>query len=1116
MPMDNVTLENTQQSISSRDTKSVASVMVNGKWVNLSDTLEQANVKSDVGTVSKQVAEQQEVVTSAVAQADSAVAYANDAIKKSKVNSQAIDDINSAVSDAKQGANDAMSRALSAWEVATGAKESVTDFDPLLKSAQSDASNAIAQIADTASALSDAKTEFNSGVAVAKNLANTAQTTADSAVAVASDAKSNATVAIQTASGASLTAINAKNDATVAKQTASEAKVQASNAESDFAQLSIRAGKIEASVANNSGAIASVQQTANGLTTTVGNVDNRVKTIEDKTNWTTKTGPLDMNTLTTTQNIYYRDSNLKNADGETGWAYIQVVSMGERVTQTVWHDRSSIQHTRTGAVSGSSYNWDAWNTVATNAQVVQVKQTVDGIATTINDPKTGLNATYQTAAGNATTISNVKSDVYQLQTTANGLTSRVGNLESKTNTQETAINQNKNAISLKADQTAVDKINGTVSQLQSTLTVQAGQIQEKVTSSQVTGMLAGYATQDYTQSLVTQKANDWNLNLTNLKNDVDAIKANGGGVNLLTNTDKDISVTSHTTDSYPAWAHIDTGFSLEHGKTYTFSAEATNSTNNITEASIRVFELSTNTQVGIYAFPADGNRHSVTFTIPNDSHDYHLLLYAGHASIVPGVDVTTTYHHPNLEFGTVAHDWSPAPSDMATVTSVTNLSATVDGIQAQVYNSDGSSRITQLSNLIATKVSSDDFNNLSKTVELQTLDSADINTMKTNGHYFVHNLANNPIGGWVYVDVTGNGNDRIRQDVYQDLGNQHCYRRWYNSSWTAWSQGATESEITQLSDDINLRVKSADLISQINLQAGATLIQSNKLVLDAGTTVITGEAFIPDAAISEINTDKLFFSDTSGNKSFMSTNLGALDPMAPANSLSIRYKTGYEVTTSDRGVFFMMGQDYTRYAVRSKYSDKFSGIWASDTEAYLIEEGQGLHLWAPGKDQSAWALYNSNNVGIRASLATTNAIEVGKADDGYAYNTKMDTSPTATTLYINGWEWVAGYVEAMGHSQHSILSAKTRIEQADSDHMLDLINQTELTTFAYKSELADGTDHRHIGPIIDDINDVAQYKIPSEFVAPTKTARDDGNIVGALIGAVQALTKRIKTLEDKA
>ncbi|MGF2004097.1 hypothetical protein ACQUE4_09295 [Lactococcus lactis] len=138
----------------------------------------------------------------------------------------------------------------------------------------------------------------------------------------------------------------------------------------------------------------------------------------------------------------------------------------------------------------------------------------------------------------------------------------------------------------------------------------------------------------------------------------------GGGRNLLNNTDKDISVTSHTTDGYPAWANIDTGFSFEHGKTYTFSAEANNSTDKIAEASIRVFENSTNTQVGIYAFPADGKRHSVTFTIPNDSHNYHLLFYAGHAGIAPGVDLTTTYHHYKLEEGDVsAPAWSPAPSE---------------------------------------------------------------------------------------------------------------------------------------------------------------------------------------------------------------------------------------------------------------------------------------------------------------------------------------------------------------------------------------------------------------------------------------------------------------------
>ena len=194
-----------------------------------------------------------------------------------------------------------------------------------------------------------------------------------------------------------------------------------------------------------------------------------------------------------------------------------------------------------------------------------------------------------------------------------------------------------------------------------------------------------------------------------------------------------------------------------------------------------------------------------------------------------------------------------------TVTQVQSLTASIDGIQSTVANKADKSQITQLSNLVQSKVSSTDFNNLRKAVDLQTLESADANNLKTNGHYFVHNLANNPVGGWVYVDVTGNGNDRIRQDVYQDIGNKHKYRRWFGNSWTNWSEGATESEITQLRDDINLRVKSGDLLSQINIEAGRTLIQSNKIYFDADSFVMSpnSKAFIPSAFITNLSADKI-------------------------------------------------------------------------------------------------------------------------------------------------------------------------------------------------------------------------------------------------------------------
>ncbi|WP_261622293.1 tail fiber domain-containing protein [Limosilactobacillus fermentum] len=1124
MPMDNVTLENTQQSISSRDAKSVASVMVNGKWVNLSDTLEQANVKSDVGTVAKQVAAQQEVVSNAVSVADSAQSAADAAVASAQVTSDAVSAIASATAEAKQGANDALSRAKSAWDVATNAKSAVTDFDPLLKSAQSDASNAIAQIADTASALSDAKAAFTSDVAVAKNLASTAQTTADNAVksassvandltavasqaksnadgitkvtsdvgllqttvadnsgnistiqetakqiqqavsdnagnitvakqtadsaaTVASDARSNATVAIQTASqasitaknasgqaasavitasgamttasnaksdatvavqtasGASLTAINANSDATVAKQTASEAKVQASNAESDFAQLSIRAGQIEASVATNSGAIASVQQTANGLTTTVGKVDDRVKKIEDTTNWTTKTGALDMDTLTTTQNIYYRDTNLKNADGEAGWAYIQVVSTGERVTQTVWHDRSSIQHTRTGAIDGSTYDWDAWNKVATNAQVVEVKQSVDGISTIINDPKTGLNATYQTAAGNATTISNVKSDVYQLETTANGLTSRVGNLESKTNTQETAIEQNKNAITLKADQTDVDTVKGTVAGLQSSLTVQGNQIQTKVSASDVSGMLKGYATQDYTQSLVTQQANTLSSTITTVKNQVNSLE----------------SAIDWTT------------------KTGALDMDTLTTTQNI-------YYRDTNLK------NADGEAGWAYIQVVSTGERVTQTVWHDRSSI---------QHTRTGAVSGSSYNWD-AWNRTATNAQISNLTQSLDGLRSTVATKADQSEVTQLSNLIQAKVSSGDFT----------------------------------------------------------------------------------STTTQLKNMINQRVQVGDVISQINQEAGGnTLIQvsngKGSLILNAANTVITGKAWIPVAAIADLTADqiqagtlkgvKVDFRDSTGTgmiadgstltfdvsntpAGYLSYNgmpVAELPDGSGGNELAIRYGLSTAIIPADNS---------GAQATFSKAAQKI---------AYMTGTSQGKQML------SGLEVHSNNHHWLCAvnSDATCNRFEVNDRDglniawhdnthfwisDGNAKLYKdNDDGQTATKLEIHGWAWINGWVEAAGHSQHSTLSSKTRIEEADPDHMLDLVNNTELTTFAFKSEVAEGTEVRHIGPIIDDVNDVAQYRIPAEFIAPTKTARDDDNMIGALFGAVQALTKRIKTLESK-
>ena len=70
------------------------------------------------------------------------------------------------------------------------------------------------------------------------------------------------------------------------------------------------------------------------------------------------------------------------------------------------------------------------------------------------------------------------------------------------------------------------------------------------------------------------------------------------------------------------------------------------------------------------------------------------------------------------------------------------------------------------------------------------------------------------------------------------------------------------TEIAQLNNAINLRVSKGDVISQINEEAGGpTLIQvadgKGKLYLDADSVVFSNRAFIPSAAITEIEADKI-------------------------------------------------------------------------------------------------------------------------------------------------------------------------------------------------------------------------------------------------------------------
>lgn len=476
---------------------------------------------------------------------------------------------------------------------------------------------------------------------------------------------------------------------------------------------------------------------------------------------------------------------------------------------------------------------------------------------------------------------------------------------------------------------------------------------------------------------------------------------------------------------------------------------------------------------------------------------------------------------------------------------IQSLTASIDGLQSRVtnYQNDTSSKYTQLSNLMQSKVGTADFEQLKRSVDMQTLDSADINNMKTNGHYFVHNLANNPIGGWVYVDVTGDGKYRIRQDVYQDSWNKHKFRSWYGDHWTNWEEGATYSEITQLQDAINLRVQKGELLSQINLTAGNTLIQSNKLYLDASSVVITGTAFIPSAAIASLSADKI----TTGLLNTNNINLGDgrtrlmadhdnfyIQPAGSASSNS-GIRMGYDsLSFMTNDIPNGYGASVPYYSINYDGSsngslniqtfDHINPGGATSTQNWYSMSG----LISLSKKQIDFATNNNihmhiddGGVTVRPTLffgnSTWNGTWAGFTRQNNSNTVEFNTGDNnGENFHINSgarfmqYVYINGYARAQGWLTNSTLSKKTNIKKLDQQVALDKIRQDDQYLYEYKRNVAQGIYDPQASFIIDDMNDVSHYSVPREFIDQTGNYREPNVELAYLIAAFQAIDNQVQ------
>ncbi|MEJ6075513.1 gp58-like family protein [Lactobacillus johnsonii] len=312
-------------------------------------------------------------------------------------------------------------------------------------------------------------------------------------------------------------------------------------------------------------------------------------------------------------------------------------------------------------------------------------------------------------------------------------------------------------------------------------------------------------------------------------------------------------------------------------------------------------------------------RHQITFTTTQEIFEQNPRVHMPTDDIVPGGSLY--FANFKLESGSIATTWCPSPEDLAKQVEVTELNQTIKGLQSTVSSNYGNlqSQISQTAGTIRNEIT-DRTNNLQSQITQNANNiSIKVNAVGDLSNICLNpTFIDGSTEGWENVFSSSGdpgsptkfyGGVNTRNAFYGNMfavvaGDKYFFSvfAWQNQSthplnigftylqkdgtWNwqsainfAPNEGTrTKSgsitipkeavkariwvEIDSYSDFgnwwfTNLIVRKNDTISQINMSAGTTLIQNDKIYMDASSTVFSGKAFIPDAAITTISADKI-------------------------------------------------------------------------------------------------------------------------------------------------------------------------------------------------------------------------------------------------------------------
>src|SRR5699024_4202009 len=191
------------------------------------------------------------------------------------------------------------------------------------------------------------------------------------------------------------------------------------------------------------------------------------------------------------------------------------------------------------------------------------------------------------------------------------------------------------------------------------------------------------------------------------------------------------------------------------------------------------------------------------------------------------------------------------------------------------------------------------------------------------------------------------------------------------TDWTpAPEDMASQAQLSVLNDNINLRVENGELMSQINIEAGRTLIHSDKSYLDSSSVVFSGKAFIPGAVIENASIDGAKIA----NATIGSAKIANLDVNKISGNKAQLVKAGFNgisssLTIDYRGLTIKSATSWDMELINNgiRVTDKYgkaSGLFTAlvDTSTrepkslgVVAENGFSVILGYRGKNSSSWS-----------------------------------------------------------------------------------------------------------------------------------------------------------------